>query len=167
MQPLATLLAVACALAASGIIVGTSAGLPARVATHFGPGGAANGWMSRDAYVATMALLALLVPMLAGVGTTLMPRRWPRLVNLPMRDYWLAAPRREATLATLHRFGLALGVLTACLMVGIHVAILEANGRSPPRQVPTEILRVLMPFGGAVAALVIAMAVRFRRRERR
>jgi uncharacterized membrane protein len=72
--------------------------LPARMASHFGPHGEVTNWQSKEQFFMTMAVVvgvsfvaAFVVPLLVGV----LPAR---MVNLPHKDYWLAAERREKTL---------------------------------------------------------------------
>ena len=72
-------------------------GLPEMVASHFGPSGRPDAWMSRDAFVWLYVMVVLSVVGL-GFGTEWMIRRGPvELINFPHREYWFAAPRREAT----------------------------------------------------------------------
>jgi hypothetical protein len=71
MTMLPRLLFVLLLVVAPVVIFATSASLPARVATHFGRGGYANGWMTHDGYLmfilAFTVLLPLSVVMLVGV----------------------------------------------------------------------------------------------------
>ncbi len=148
----------------AAVIAATSGTLPADVATHFGARGAANGWMPRDAYVAMMSGLALVLPLALWGGIAWTPRRWPGLVNLPMRDYWLAPPRREATLRVLSRFACALALLTAGFLLGLHFAIVQANAAVPARLPGPAFALLMATFGAGIVALVIALSWRFRQR---
>jgi hypothetical protein len=157
---LANIALVAGVVTSAALVVATSFALPERVATHFAANGRANGWMGRDLYVALMGGLALVVPLASWVSLALMPRRWPRLVNLPYRDYWFAPERREATCARLARLGAVIAVLTAALFGVLHVEILEANRRVPPAA-DEGIAWVSATFGLAIAAVAIVTAWRF------
>jgi len=106
--------------------------LPARVATHFGAGGQADGWGTKEelvhAVLATAAMIAvvsLLMPMMVG----LLPIS---LLNMPNADYW-RAPERAATTKEilLHQVGWLSGA-TMLLGVGVLDSMLRANLQAPP-----------------------------------
>ena len=152
----------AASAAAAAVVVATAAGLPDPVATHFSGSGRANGWTSRAGYVALMGTLTLVVPLVAWLSLAWLPRRWPRLLNLPHRDYWFAPERRDATLDRLGRFGLALGFAALALMVSVHAGVVDANGRVPPAA-GGAILALPAVFGIAIAALSVVAVLRFQR----
>ena len=86
----------ALAIAVTATILATSGNLPERIASHFANGGAANGWMSRDAYVVIVLAMATLLPLFIVAMMARLPRMNPRRIRLPHRDYWLAPERRDA-----------------------------------------------------------------------
>jgi len=149
---------IACSAA---IVVVTSGGLPERVATHFAFDGRANGWMTRHAYAWTMGILALALPFGVWISAGWLPRRWPKLVNVPFRNYWLAPARREATLDRLERMGLVMAFLSAALMAAVHAEVLEANRRTPPAA-GDGMAWGAGAFVVAIVALIVATAWRFR-----
>ncbi|HET9339520.1 MAG TPA: DUF1648 domain-containing protein [Casimicrobiaceae bacterium] len=161
MGRLASAALVALVVASAAIVAATSAALPDRVATHFAIDGRANGWMTRDAYGVTMGTLALVLPLASWSALAFVPRRWPRLVSVPFRDYWLAPGRREATCVRLARLGATVALLAAALIGVLHVEIVEANHRVPP-SASAGMAWVTVAFALAIAATVIATAVRFR-----
>jgi len=161
MDRIAAWLAAGLIACSAALVLATTAGLPPLVASHFAADGRANGWMSREAYAWMMALMSLVTPYAVWGAAAWLPRRWPRLVNLPFRDYWLAPERREATLARLGRMGLGMGLLSAALIAGIHVEVVLANRRVPPAA-GDGMLWVLGPFVVAIVALVVWTAWRFR-----
>jgi uncharacterized membrane protein len=72
--------------------------LPARMASHFGPHGEVTNWQSKEQFFMTMVVVVgvsfvagFVVPLLIGV----LPAN---RVNLPHKEYWLAAERREETM---------------------------------------------------------------------
>lgn len=148
---------------AAVLVAATAAGLPDPVATHFSGSGRADGWTARPVYAASMTVLTLAVPLATWLSLAWLPRRWPRLVNLPNRDHWFAPERREATLARLARFGILLSAAVLALMVSVHVGVVDANRRVPPAAGST-ILVLPAVFGLAIAALGIASVLRFHRR---
>ncbi len=149
---------IACSAA---IVVVTSGGLPERVATHFAFDGRANGWMSRDAYAWMMGILALVLPFGVWLPASWLARRWPNLVNVPFRDYWLAPARREATFARLEKMGMGMALLSAGLMAAMHVELLEANRGTPPTA-GDGMAWVTGAFVVAIVAIIVTTAWRFR-----
>jgi hypothetical protein len=150
---------------AAVLIVTTSSALPPRVASHFAAGGVPNGWQSLESYRATMLTLAIALPVAVVVAAGWLPRRFPRLINLPFRDYWLAPERREATFAALTGFALAIGALVVTFIVALHLVIVAANASMPPRFADGPFWLLTGTFTATIAALVIAYHRRFRVRR--
>jgi uncharacterized membrane protein len=163
MGRLASWLCVALALCGAAFIVATAGALPERVATHFGRGGAADGWMTREAYTWTMALMQAGLPLLLLGALGNIPRRAERFVNLPHKDYWFAPERRAATAATLRGYGAAIGIATALLLAGAHAAVVDANAKSPPRLDEPVAIVALAVFATAMIVISVVMLRRFRR----
>lgn len=143
------------------LVLATTAGLPPVVASHFAVDGRANGWMSRQAYAWMMVLMSLATPFAVWAGAAWLPRRRPRLVSVPFRDYWLAPERREATLVRLGRIGLAMGLLCAALVAAIHGEVVLAN-RRVPAAAGDGMAWILGAFAAAIVALVVWTAWSFR-----
>ena len=91
-----------------------------------------------------------------------MTRRFPRLVNLPHRDYWLAPERREAALAALAGFGWVFACLVTLFVAGMHWAILDAHASVPPRLAEPYVHLLLGASFVALVAWIIALYLRFR-----
>ena len=163
MLRLASWLLVALVLGGLAFVGMTATQLPPTVATHFGAGGVANGWMSRGGYTVFAMLLTLMLPLVVFASVGWLPYRFERFVNLPHRDAWLGAAHRAATLAWLRAFGVGLALLMALLAIGLHAAILAAHAQSPPRLDEPVFIAGLLVFVAAVVGAVIAMQMRFRR----
>jgi Protein of unknown function (DUF1648) len=157
--PLVLALLVAAAVA---IVLATSASLPATVATHFAAGGRANGFMTRIGYQVFYCTLIVLLPLVVYAGLAWLPAHFPRLVNLPNRDYWLAQPRRESSIATLRVFGVALAAIIVAMFVGVHMFILEAHERTPATLAEGPFVGLVIGFVVVIVILVILLYVRFR-----
>src|SRR5258707_8825101 len=97
MHRFAWLIFVLCLAVAAGFIVTTAGALPATVASHFGPGNAANGFMTRGGYQVFMLFFALGLPVFLAAMIGLLPRMRPQSLNLPNREHWLDPTRRIAT----------------------------------------------------------------------
>src|SRR6478672_2276356 len=98
-------------LAAIVVILATGSALPDQVAMHFGARGEPNGWASRDGYLALMVAQVVVLPALLLVLKVGLPRWSPRFLKVPNRDYWLAEPRRNASLRRVAAFVATLDVL--------------------------------------------------------
>lgn len=75
--------------------------LPERVATHFGPEGIADGWMSRTAACVVMGAFQILMPLLfLGIGYLLY---WipESMINIPNKPFWFHPDRKQASLSAL------------------------------------------------------------------
>jgi uncharacterized membrane protein len=162
MNRLMTALLVATTLAGVAIVLATSTSLPDPVASHFGAGGKANGWMTRDGYRLFMLGMLVAVPWLV-YGACALSASGASLCRMRNGDYWLAPPRRAQTMATMRRFGAIAGVLISALLVGVHLAVLDAHRRQPPRLDEGALITGLVAFVVAIVALAIAHGLRFRR----
>jgi len=155
---------------ASTVVVGSITGialtadwLPARVASHFGPGGYANGFMTREFYLAFTIGMVLLPPVLVGLAIALALRYFPQLVNLPNRDYWLAPERRADTEAYLTGHTAWLAALLALFALGIHLLVVRANRSVPPQLETGPFVALLLAFAIVMVVWVGALARRFKR----
>ena len=151
-------------VAVATLIFATTDALPASVGSHFGPGGAADGFMTRDFYRWYMSAFASLLPLSIYAAIGWLPTRIPRLTNLPDKDHWFAPARREVTLATLAGFGTAIGIWASLFIGGVHLLLLQANALSPPRLAEGPFYGLLGAFMIGMIVLILAMRARFRRR---
>jgi hypothetical protein len=120
------------ALAAGMFVWFSSATLPDMVASHFGPSGAANGFMARALYVHFMLLLIVALPLVLGLLPGLLLGLPGLRINLPNRYYWLAPSRRAATIATLGQHMAGFGVLLVLFLTYVHWLTVRANQAFPP-----------------------------------
>lgn len=140
-------------LAAAAAFVWSSSGsLPDVVASHFGSGGAANGFMPRVAYVAVMLVLVVFVPgllHLLGWLSSRLPVQW---INVPNRRYWLAPERREATVSSFGKLGVWASYATLALLSLVHWLVVRANSVHPSHLEEA-------PLVGGVAVYLVALLV--------
>jgi uncharacterized membrane protein len=155
---------------ASTVVVGSITGialtadrLPMRVASHFGSSGLANGFVTRDVYLAFTIGLVVLVPALVGVLIVMSARFFPQFLNLPNRDYWLAPERRAETAAYLTTHAAWLAALFALLALGVHVLLIRANRAVPPQLETGPFLAMLLTFMIVMFVWIGALARRFQR----
>jgi len=147
----------------AAMIAATSSGLPDPVATHFGGGGRANGWMSRDGYVVFMLCFALGVPLFLVLTIGGLPRAMPRLVNLPNREYWLSGERQKESLDYLLEHAYRLGSVTLLFALGVHLLVLDANAAQPPRLASGLLVGLMALFFAALGLWALALMRRFRK----
>jgi hypothetical protein len=158
-------LLIALAIIQTGVlltIVLSSQQLPPRVASHFNGAGVPDGWMSRPAYVATMAAVVVGLALLQ-VGIFYSIRYFPSsVINLPHREYWLAPERRTETMEVMFRAGIWLAIFISVFMLVIHLLVVDAN-RSQPVRLSSFVWLLLAIFLVAVLFWTIALIQRFRR----
>jgi hypothetical protein len=116
----------------AAFIIYTTRYLPDIVGTHFGSDHRADGWLSRNGYLAFMLSFLVGVPCVVSLVVAGLPRKYPQWINVPHRDYWLSAARRDESIMFLSAHGLRLGCLLVMLMLGMHYIILLANSLDPP-----------------------------------
>ncbi|RYG88493.1 DUF1648 domain-containing protein [bacterium] len=101
--------------------------LPAQVATHFGPSGAADAWSPRGGLVIGVVVVAAIMHAVFLLSARL--TRWTNddLVNLPHKAYWLAPDRRETTMRRIERHVIRMGIATQTLLFLVEQRVLAAN----------------------------------------
>jgi TRAP-type C4-dicarboxylate transport system permease small subunit len=146
---------------ASVFIIYTTQYLPSTVATHFDADNRANGWMSRHGYVLFMLGFLISVPAFVSFVVGALPRRYPDWTNVPNRDYWLAAERREESLSFLAAHGMRLACLIVMMMLGMHYTILVANRMQLPALPVGIFSSILMGFALALLWWIVRLYRRF------
>jgi len=119
---------------ASTVVVGSLTGialtvdwLPHEVAAHFAFDGAADHFIPREEYLAMMIGSTLLATALVAGLLSNIVLRFPDLVNLPNRGFWLAPERRAATHALVSARAVWLGAIVSLFALGMHLLVLRAN----------------------------------------
>jgi uncharacterized membrane protein len=136
--------------------------LPAQIASHFGAGGAPNGWMSRNTYLLFMLAFAVVLPIAVVLGMTVLPRK-VNAINIPHREFWLEPARREATSRFLAAHACWLGSLLVVFVTAIHLLLIEANTTQPPRLPAAMFYTLLVVFVVALGFWMATLLLRFRR----
>jgi uncharacterized membrane protein len=135
--------------------------LPDRLASHFGPSGMPNGWMTKPQFFITYAVV--LVPALVvefWLSRSIANKPDAKL-RLPNKEYWLAPERRAETFLYFESFFAWYGCAFLLVEVFAMGLAMRANFDSPP-QLPTgPIVSVIAGFILYNIAAVIAMYRRF------
>ena len=120
--------------------------LPARMASHFGASGAANGWMTKQAFFAVYAAIVVVCALVGFLAPRKIEKSSPARINLPNKDYWLAPERRGATFAYFRSsFAWYACALLLTLVLAMGMAI-QANFSSPPRIASGSALTIVAAF---------------------
>ena len=125
--------------------------LPPQVASHFNAAGQPDAWASRSELLLVMGAVGVALPvaMIAiFYGVRYFP---PSLINLPHREYWLAAARRNETWHTLLELGLWFALLQTLFFLVLHWLVVAAN-----RQVPVQLSMAVWAVLGGYLVLVAA-----------
>jgi uncharacterized membrane protein len=135
--------------------------MPGRMASHFGPSGMPNGWMTKSQFFAVYAFS--LLP--AFVLEFWLPRKLRRTdgdkLNLPNKEYWLAPERRDSTFAYLEAFFAWYGCAFLLLIVFVMGLAMRANLNPSPRLPTGPTVTALIVFVAFTVAAIVAMLRRF------
>lgn len=93
--------------------------LPEHMASHFDEAGTADGYASRSAFMLLWFVALTLVNIWPIVLGPLMRKFPARLINVPHKDYWLAAPKRRDRMIDIIRNMIAGALLGANLILGL------------------------------------------------
>ncbi len=129
--------------------------LPERVASHFDVAGLPNGWMPRRSYILFLGAVGLALPWLL-IAATRMIRRLPvSMVNLPNKQYWMAAEHRDEVYRATELLGTSLAAGEVLLFLQLHLSTVRANLADPVRLQMPAIWTSLAAF---LLAIVIGLA---------
>ena len=141
----------------------TSGSLPSVVASHFGPGGVANGFMGKSTYTSLMLAVVVAVPALIALSGQLVRVLPVQLVNLPNKQYWLAPQRRAATLEALSSMSVAFATALVVFLCFVHWLVVRANASQPARLPEASLIVGLVVFGVATVLWLLLLFRRFGR----
>lgn len=101
--------------------------LPETVASHYNGFGAPDGWMKRENFV-IFEIVILAVIIFEFTFLPLLLKKMPQsLLNLPNKDYWLAAERRGATFDAIKHYFEWFGIALLCLFIAVNQLVFRAN----------------------------------------
>ena len=120
-------------LANIGITLVSLVILPARMATHFGSGGMADGWASSQTNALTMTGINTLMFVMLYFSPQLISIFPPRLVNLPNKRYWLSPEHLDEAKATIGGYIWQFGAVSFIFMFVLGCLTIHANLSEPVR----------------------------------
>jgi len=139
-------------VAAAIFVVITSRALPAKVASHFGRDGAANGYMWRHTYVYFMLAFVVLLPLFFSFVANAVAHVPVAMINIPNRDYWLAPERRGLVVDRLRRQMQMFSAMLVLFLCFVHWEVVRAN-QSMPATLDNR--RFMLGLGLFMAALIV------------
>lgn len=122
--------------------------MPERMASHFGPSGAANGWMMKAQFFIVYAITLLPAFVVEFWVSRKVAKTPSARINLPNKEFWLAPERRADTLAYFEMFFAWYGCAVLLLVVFVMGLAMRAN-LNPPAHL------AMGPTIGAIAAFVL------------
>ena len=154
-------------VACAGLFVWLSGlSMPLFVASHFGISGAADAFMPRVSYMRFMLGIVVLLPLALVYLPNLALRLPGARINLPHRDYWLAAERRAETIEYLQRHSVRFGCTLLAFLCYVHWLVVRANAATPPGLAAAWFVGGLVAFLAVMLVWTIALFMRFRLPQR-
>lgn len=138
--------------------------LPATVAAHFTAGGAPDGWSSKTELLVLYVAIVLLVVLSFATLPLVLPRIPESVINLPHKDYWLAAVRREETFRDLGARMLWFGDATLMLVSHLMGVTLATNLTPHPRLGQAAALWPLVLYLAFTAVWLVSLLRHFYRK---
>jgi uncharacterized membrane protein len=139
-------------IAAAIFVVTSSRAMPAKVASHFGRDGAANGYMWRHTYVYFMLAFVVLLPLFFSFVSSAVARVPVTMINIPNRDYWLAPERRGPAIDRLRGQMQIFSAMLVVFLCFVHWEVVRANQSLPPM---LDNGRFMLGLGLFMAALIV------------
>lgn len=133
MQRLAFMFFAVAVIVSTAFVIATGQDLPVRVASHFGLRGAADSFLSRDAYVLIFALLTSVVPIVSVAVKTVVARLRPGGACKRHREFWSSPENRDTAITYCTTRSLIIGGMLSLFLAGMHYTVLRANEVQPPR----------------------------------
>ena len=138
--------------------------LPEVVASHFDASGDADGWMARDAFVILdIAIVLINAAVFFGIQAML-PRISTAYINVPNREYWLAAERKSESLNRLSMHVLWFGNATVLFLVVLFHQIYQLNIENQST-LDGDFWKGLLLYFALIGILIFRMYRDFRRPE--
>jgi len=137
--------------------------LPAKVATHFGGSGQANGWMTRDGYLSFISLFGLGMPAIIIGLCHLIHFLPPALLNVPDAAYWRSPENYRRACGMIRVWSIWFGVVCLVWTACLNALTVQANLASPPHLATARLLAVTAAYLLALLVLIVGLVVAFKR----
>lgn len=101
--------------------------LPAQMVSHFGLHGEPNGWMQKESFFVFEAIILIVIILQFTFLPALTGNLPLTFINMPNREYWFSAERRDETLKILRHYFEWFSVALLALFIGINQLVFRAN----------------------------------------
>ena len=135
--------------------------LPEIMASHFNGYGEPDGWLSKQSFVALEGVILSVIVFEFTMLPLLIEKMPDSLLNLPNKDFWLAAERRAETFSTIRQNFEWFGIMLLTLFVAVNQLVFRANINR--ENLPTTEMWLII---GAFLIFVIVWLINFMRRFR-
>lgn len=139
--------------------------LPEKIATHFGAGGAANGWMTKRDFMFLYLGLCIFMACLFLLLPRLIMRLPDSMINLPNKDFWLAPDRRRRTIGIMGEKMAWLGVLILALFIAMAYFTFQANLLPRPMLDEKATIVTMVAFFLCMGVWLVRFIIAFRLKE--
>lgn len=112
-------------------ILATTGSLPENIASHFNGSGLPNGFMSQKGYLIFMLAFVLGIPSVVVGGISVALRTAQSSINIPNKNFWLSAERKQETIEYLNGHIAWLGCIFAIFIAYVHWLLIKANSVQP------------------------------------
>ena len=144
------------------LVVVSLAILPDHVAVHFGRGGVADSWASKEWNATIFIVLETVLFLLFWFAPLLPLGVPPRFVNVPNKDYWLREENRPAFRRRFQQLMDRFGTAFFLFFLLIGVLTIQANISQPVRLNERAFLMALVLFLGYTAVWTFRLFRSFR-----
>jgi uncharacterized membrane protein len=135
--------------------------LPEVLASHFAGNGAVNGWQSKSAFFGVELVIVVLAAVV-GFGIPRIIAALPvSLINLPNKEFWLSAERRDETMAYMRAWSAWFGCALLAFLLFVMELAFRANLHTPPHFDNAAFLPVLLAFIGFDTIFLLRMILHF------
>jgi uncharacterized membrane protein len=136
--------------------------LPETVASHFGPSGRPDAWMTKSGF-AWFSLIPLCTALVVAIAAPELVARLPvSMVNLPNKDHWLAPERKAETLSALRSWMEWFGVALLAFLAFTYELVFDANASEGGHLANGPFILGLAAFMIFAIVWVVALYRRFR-----
>jgi uncharacterized membrane protein len=135
--------------------------LPEVLASHFAANGAVNGWQSKSAFFG-VELAVVIFAGVVGFGVPRILGAMPvSLINLPNKEFWLSAERRDETMSYMRTSAAWFGCALLAFLLFVMELAFRANLQTPPRFENGAFLPALLAFIGFDTMVLLRMILHF------
>jgi uncharacterized membrane protein len=137
--------------------------LPEVLASHFAGNGAVNGWQTKAAFF-SIELAVIVLATIVSFGVPRLIEAMPvSLINLPHKEFWLDANRREDTLSYIRGWSVWFGCGLLAFLLFVMELAFRANLQTPPHFNNVAFVPALVAFGVVDTALLMRLILHFSR----